>query len=136
MEVPSTERRMGYTRIETERAGRHLPRPYRGREIGAAYDAGMPDAMVEPVRTQRRGWMIAEESAEGADSEGVIRLSPSPHKNKADLAANMRPKGTMKSERTAQKQIKSEKMRENLQICKKKCNFAANFEYGGVKSEE
>ena len=33
--------RMGYTRIETERAGRHLWRPC------AEHDANMPDAMVE-----------------------------------------------------------------------------------------
>ena len=40
-------RRMGYDRIETERAGRHLPRPYGEREKGAAYEAGMPDARGE-----------------------------------------------------------------------------------------
>ena len=66
MKIARTEHkrtlRMGYTRIETERAGRHLPRPYRGREIGAAYDAGMPDARVE-LTAQRR------ELREGAPGE-------------------------------------------------------------------
>ena len=36
-----------YIRIETERAGRHFPRPYGERDIWAAYGAGMSDARVE-----------------------------------------------------------------------------------------
>ena len=54
---------MGYDRIETERAGRHLSRPYGERDLGAAYDAGMSDARIE-LTAQRR---VLGEAAPGED---------------------------------------------------------------------
>ena len=74
----SKTRRMGYTRIESSRAGRHLPRPCGERINGEAHDTGMPDA-----RSNRRGGGFRE----GGARRGLNRLCPSPRDSKCAVLA-------------------------------------------------
>ena len=61
---------MGYIRIESSRAGRHLLRHYVAGGIGEAYDAGMPDA--------RSNKGAAEGHREGAPGSAPSGQPPMP----------------------------------------------------------
>lgn len=66
--------RMGYIRIETSRAGRHLPQPYGELDIGVR--------MTRVCRTRGSNRPLVERGQRSAISDHRLHREPSPYRQK------------------------------------------------------